>query len=75
MTIPETTLNTNAANAKDSKVIENKIERPLAEMKHPLQNAWTLWYCRNDRSRNWEDNLKEVIIVYVVFLTLGLKQE
>jgi translation initiation factor 4E len=29
--------------------------------KHPLQNDWTLWYFKNDRSKNWEDNLKQVI--------------
>jgi len=29
--------------------------------KHPLQNDWTLWYFKNDRSKNWEDNLKRVI--------------
>ena len=28
--------------------------------KHPLQNNWTLWYYKNDRSNSWEDNLKEV---------------
>ena len=44
------------SNTKDVNVTEGKI----SDMKHPLQNAWTLWYCRNDRSKNWEDNLKEV---------------
>jgi len=33
----------------------------LEEPKHPLQNDWTLWYFKNDRSKNWEDNLKRVI--------------
>jgi translation initiation factor 4E len=28
--------------------------------KHPLQNSWTLWYYRNDRTRTWEENLREV---------------
>lgn len=37
---------------------------PLMELeisKHPLQNKWTLWYYKNDRTKNWEDNQKEVI--------------
>jgi len=29
--------------------------------KHPLQNTWTLWYYKNDRTRGWEENQKEVI--------------
>lgn len=37
---------------------------PTMEMatKHPLQNSWTLWYFKNDRSNHWEDNQKEAII-------------
>ena len=35
-------------------------ENPLANVKHPLQHSWTLWYFRNDRSKTWEDNLREV---------------
>ena len=30
-------------------------------IKHPLQHAWTLWYYKNDRSKSWEENLKEVV--------------
>lgn len=29
-------------------------------VKHQLQNKWVLWYCKSDRSKNWEDCLKEV---------------
>jgi len=28
--------------------------------KHPLQYRWVLWYCKQDRSKHWEDCLKEV---------------
>ena len=28
--------------------------------KHPLQNQWTLWYYKCDRSKNWEDNQRIV---------------
>jgi len=30
-------------------------------IKHPLQHAWTLWYYRNDRTKSWEENLREVV--------------
>ena len=36
---------------------------PINELdlaKHPLQNNWTLWYYKNDRSKGWEENQKEV---------------
>lgn len=28
--------------------------------KHPLENAWTLWFFKNDRSRRWKENLSLV---------------
>lgn len=37
---------------------------PSAELepaKHPLQNSWTLWYFKNDRTKDWESNQKQVI--------------
>lgn len=29
-------------------------------LKHPLQNSWQLWYYRNEKGRNWEENLIKV---------------
>jgi len=29
--------------------------------KHPLQNTWTLWFFKNDRNKDWEENQKAVI--------------
>jgi hypothetical protein len=29
-------------------------------IKHPLQHSWTLWYYSNDRTKTWEQNLREV---------------
>lgn len=29
-------------------------------VKHPLQHRWVLWYLKNDRTKQWEDCLKEV---------------
>jgi len=34
---------------------------PEMLIKHPLQNSWTLWFYKNDRSRSWTDNLRPVI--------------
>lgn len=28
--------------------------------KHPLQYKWVLWYCKQDRAKDWEDCLKQV---------------
>ena len=36
--------------------------RELDTFKHPLQNKWTLWYYKNDRSKDWESNKKQVRI-------------
>lgn len=30
------------------------------EVKHPLENTWTLWYYRKESGKSWEDSLKEV---------------
>jgi len=35
----------------------NELDAP----KHPLQNDWTLWYFKNDRTKDWDANLKSVI--------------
>lgn len=38
-------------------------QKPGASLpkKHPLQNKWCLWYFKNDKSREWMENLKQVI--------------
>lgn len=28
--------------------------------KHPLENKWSLWYFKNDRTKDWSENLKLV---------------
>jgi len=33
---------------------------PELQIKHPLQNTWTLWYYENDRHKNWEENQREI---------------
>ncbi|XP_065072245.1 eukaryotic translation initiation factor 4E-1A-like [Rhopilema esculentum] len=29
--------------------------------KHPLQNSWSLWFYRSDKSKSWAENLRKVI--------------
>lgn len=38
---------------------ENKadISKEIA-VKHPLQNKWAWWFFKNDKSKNWEENLR-----------------
>ena len=40
----------------------SQLSSPEAELsaKHPLQNTWVLWYFKNDRNKDWNDNLKIV---------------
>jgi translation initiation factor 4E len=34
---------------------------PLEDsIKHPLQNTWALWYFKNDKSKEWKDNLQKI---------------
>ena len=30
-------------------------------IKHPLEDAWTLWYYENDRGKDWEANQKMIV--------------
>ena len=39
---------------------------PEKVVKHPLQNSWTLWFYKNDKTRTWEDNQKAIITVDTV---------
>jgi len=39
---------------------------PERLIKHPLQNAWTLWFFKNDKARTWEENQRPIITVTTV---------
>merc|ERR1711973_666754 len=39
---------------------------PEKVMKHPLQNAWTLWFFKNDKTRTWEENQRPITTVTTV---------
>jgi len=44
----------------------NSVSAPGRYIKHPLQNAWTLWFFKNDKSRSWEENQRPIITVTTV---------
>jgi hypothetical protein len=51
---------------RENVIIEKLFSRessanPESIIKHPLENSWTLWYFKNDRNRQWEENQREVI--------------
>ena len=29
-------------------------------VKHPLQNTWSLWFFKNDKSKSWANNLRKI---------------
>jgi len=45
---------------------QTTIPDPAKVMKHPLQNAWTLWFFKNDKARSWEENQRPIITVSTV---------
>lgn len=46
-------------NAED----ENKAKDPPL---HPLLNNWVLWYCKNEKKKQWEECLKQVALFNTV---------
>jgi len=43
---------------------EDKIAPEIGKelyVKHPLQHSWTLWFFKNDRHQDWEQNQKSII--------------
>jgi len=48
------------------KINENGVADPEKIIKHPLQNAWTLWFFKNDKARTWEENQRPIITVTTV---------
>uniref|UniRef100_A0A8C2ZBN6 Eukaryotic translation initiation factor 4eb n=1 Tax=Cyclopterus lumpus TaxID=8103 RepID=A0A8C2ZBN6_CYCLU len=35
-----------------------EIVNPESYIKHPLQNRWSLWFFKNDKSKTWQANLR-----------------
>lgn len=49
-------------NPTDEVVEDKTIKKtgPDLLIKHPLQHKWALWYFKNDRAKDWNENLKVV---------------
>lgn len=50
----------NLLQSDEEKKVEAKLESLDMLIKHPLQNKWSLWFYKNDKSKAWEDNLLEI---------------
>ena len=57
---------TKIVNGGGDEVERTHSEAPERYIKHPLQNAWTLWFFKNDKSRTWEENQRPIITVTTV---------
>ncbi|KAI0903922.1 translation initiation factor eIF 4e-like domain-containing protein [Ustulina deusta] len=72
-TIPISPNGDNSADAASSADMEGKVvtvfhDKDNFNVKHPLQNRWTLWFTKpaSGKGDNWNDLLKEVIIFNTV---------
>jgi translation initiation factor 4E len=36
------------------------LQDPEMVIKHPLQNSWAMWFFKNDKSKDWKDNLRVI---------------
>ncbi|XP_016313251.1 eukaryotic translation initiation factor 4E-like isoform X2 [Sinocyclocheilus anshuiensis] len=43
---------------EDSEETNQEIVSPESYIKHPLQNRWSLWFFKNDKSKTWQANLR-----------------
>jgi len=51
--------------------VDKNVEDPgsvsyIVDVKHPLEHEWTFWYFYPDKSRAWEENLKQVKTVSTI---------
>ncbi|XP_014676157.1 PREDICTED: eukaryotic translation initiation factor 4E-like isoform X2 [Priapulus caudatus] len=52
-----------AAESTETKAVVSTKEveiSPELLIKHPLQNSWTLWFYKNDKQKQWEENQREI---------------
>ncbi|KAH9495316.1 hypothetical protein Btru_018861 [Bulinus truncatus] len=40
--------------------IDDVLPDPESVIKHPLQNSWAMWFFKNDKGRDWKDNLRVI---------------
>jgi hypothetical protein len=50
--------------ATDSNVTTVDIYDPI--VKFPLENSWSFWFFKNEKSKEWKDNLKFITTVEFV---------
>merc|ERR1719357_1307508 len=56
----------NVLDINTEKEVADEIVKPEKVVKHMLENAWTLWFFKNDKSRTWEENQRPIITVTTV---------
>jgi len=39
---------------------DQDVPDPEMVIKHPLENSWAMWFFKNDKSRDWKDNLRVI---------------
>jgi hypothetical protein len=39
-----------------------QVDRPV-KPKHPLQNKWAFWFLKGDRTKDWTECLKKVVVI------------
>lgn len=49
----------------DSTIMRN-LPEPERVIKHPLEHTWTMWFFKNDKSKAWEKNQKQISSVSTV---------
>lgn len=46
--------------------LERGVPLEIIEMKHPLASTWVFWWYKNDKSKTWDQNQREVATVETV---------
>ncbi|XP_065153119.1 eukaryotic translation initiation factor 4eb [Paramisgurnus dabryanus] len=55
---PEINSNSCKSEEENSEQSSREIVSPESYIKHPLQNRWSLWFFKNDKSKTWQANLR-----------------
>lgn len=50
----------------DNIINDNQLEPKIDPTKYPLENSWSFWFFKNDKNKEWKDNL--VYITSVEFV-------
>jgi translation initiation factor 4E len=53
-------------NTTEEETAVDLLGAPAKVVKHPLQNAWTLWFFKNEKGRSWDQNQRQIITVSTV---------